>query len=899
MIAAAVVRHAAAVANNIRIKMIAGGDLMAEITPMMKQYFEIKKQYADTILLFRLGDFYEMFFDDAKLASRELELVLTGRDWGQEERAPMCGVPFHSADSYIARLVANGHKVAICEQTEDPALAKGLVSRNVVRVLTPGTVIESSMLEEGRNNYLACVYVNADKAGICFADVSTGSLHLTLLSSPGLLNKVINELGHYMPAEVICNNDVSLLKKLREFFSNRSSTVVEMLDESCFDFEKSSVAVLMQFKAESLDELGLADSTHAVSALGCVLNYLSEVQKSDLENMTNLDFYNDTQFMRLDVVARQNLELVETIRNREKKGSLLWVLDKTKTPMGKRLIRTWLEQPIINLTRIIKRHNAVSELLSNNVLRQDEMGFLSGVHDVERLMARVVYGTANARELVALASTIKCLPQIRNPLVSCKSALLSGVYIEIDILEDVQKTIEDAIVEEPPFIVREGGMIKEGFNTELDSLREISNNGKAYIASIQTKEQEKTGIKKLKIGYNRVFGYYIEIPNSFKDSAPEGYIRKQTLANCERYITQELKELESKVLGAQERIVKLEYELFEAVRKQVALQYSRIQKTAAALALLDTLCSLAQVAAANNYVCPEMSSGTEIQIRDGRHPVVELMLDGAPFVPNDTNLDCLNNRCAIITGPNMAGKSTYMRQVALITLMAQMGSFVPASMARIGIVDCIFTRIGASDDLSAGKSTFMVEMSEVASILEHATGNSLIIFDEIGRGTSTFDGMSIARAVLEYTADKKKLGSKTLFATHYHELTELENQVEGVKNYNIAVKKRGDEITFLRRIVRGGADGSYGIEVAKLAGIPHTVVNRAKIILKDLESAEINSSVRKNAPASNVLEETQVSFNANAGIDILAKIKDIDVNTLTPIEALTVLFELVKEAGSL
>ena len=872
---------------------------MAKITPMMKQYFEIKEQYADTILLFRLGDFYEMFFEDAKLASRELELVLTGRDWGQEERAPMCGVPFHSADSYIARLVANGHKVAICEQTEDPALAKGLVERDVVRVLTPGTVIESSMLDEGRNNYLACVYFNLDKAGVCFVDVSTGTLHLTQLSAPGLMMKIINELGHYRPSEIICNNDISLIKKIEEYMSSVKETVLETRDDEEFDYALCTKTVLEHFQVKNLDKLGLASFVESVCSVGSTLAYLREVQKSDLRNINGINFYNDAQFMRLDISARRNLELVETIRNREKKGSLLWVLDKTKTSMGKRLLRNWLEQPLLNLARITKRHNAVEELCVNSVARQDAMILLSSVHDLERLMARIVYGTANAKEIRALFATIKILPQIREPLELCKSEMLSDIFKDIDLLQDVETLIDSAIAEDPPFTIRDGGMIQDGYNAELDSLRSISDDGKVYIASIQTKEQERTGIKKLKIGYNRVFGYYIEIPNSFKGSVPDEYIRKQTLVNCERYITQELKDLESKVLGAQERIVKLEYELFDDVRKQIAGHYNRIQKTACALATLDTLCSLAQVAAANNYVCPDMSEGYEIEIKDGRHPVVELMLDAAPFVPNDTDLDCMDNRCAIITGPNMAGKSTYMRQVALIVLMAQIGSFVPASTAKIGIVDSIFTRIGASDDLSAGQSTFMVEMSEVALILKNATAGSLIIYDEIGRGTSTFDGMSIARAVLEYTADKKKLGAKTMFATHYHELTELEDQVQGVKNYNVAVKKRGDEITFLRRIVRGGADESYGVEVAKLAGVPNAVVSRAKVILKDLEDTDIKRSGTGNKRSFCEPEETQVSFRSKAANAVVDRLIKMDINTLTPIEAMGILYELAKEAESI
>lgn len=870
---------------------------MAELTPMMKQYFEIKQQYADTILMFRLGDFYEMFFDDAKLASRELELVLTGRDCGQEERAPMCGVPFHSADSYIARLVANGHKVAICEQTQDPALAKGLVTRDVVRVLTPGTVIEHNMLDEGRNNFLACVFYNLDKAGICFADVSTGAVHLTQLNAPEILVKITNELGHYMPSEILSNPDPAVTKAVQGFISSGATSTTETLPESRFVFEDCAAEVLRHYNAPSLDELGIENAAEAVCALGAALEYLRSVQKSDLENMRTIDFYNDAQYVKLDVSARRNLELVETLRGRDKKGSLLWVIDKTKTPMGKRLIRSWLEQPIMSISKITKRHNAVGELVENAPTRQDAMMLLGGIHDMERLMARIVYATANARELRAMAGAITVLPSLRATLDACRAVMLTDICADMDTLEDILALIERAVVEDPPFSVREGGMMRDGYNEELDSLREIANNGKGFIASVQVKEQERTGIKKLKIGYNRVFGYYIEIPNASKDLAPEDYIRKQTLANCERYITQELKELEAKVLGAQERIVRLEYELFDDVRKKIAAHYARIQKTANAVATLDTLCSFAQTAASYGYVCPQMTAGEEIDITDGRHPVVERVLDGAPFVPNDTTLDTDQNRCAIITGPNMAGKSTYMRQVALIILLAQIGSFVPATRAKLGIVDSIFTRIGASDDLAGGQSTFMVEMSEVASILKHATPKSLLIFDEIGRGTSTFDGMSIARAVLEYVADKKKLGAKTMFATHYHELTELETHIDGVKNYNIAVKKRGDDITFLRRIIRGGADGSYGIEVAKLAGIPDAVVNRAKVILMEHEATDMERPAKVTAAREAPQTEVQVSFAATAGNAMVDKLKAIDVNTLTPIEAMSVLYELVKEAG--
>ncbi len=869
---------------------------MAEMTPMMKQYLEIKKNYQDTILMFRLGDFYEMFFEDAKTASRELELVLTGRDCGQEERAPMCGVPFHSVDSYIARLVSRGYKVAICEQTEDPATAKGIVKRDVIRILTPGTVIESSMLDESKNNFLCTVWLNGTSAGVCFADVSTGKVSLTQIDEKKPENKIVNEIGRYMPTEIRYNPEVAKCDKIRDFISNRVECTADEIDPSALSGELCRKIITDHF-GKSLTQLGIEESEEAVFALSATIDYLTQVQKSGLDNIREIDFYSDSQFMKLDFSSRRNLELTETMRNRERRGTLLWVLDKTKTAMGKRLIRSWIEQPLLNLAKISRRHNAVSELCSDSMLLAREIENVANVSDMERLMARIVYETANAKELRSLLATIRLLPDIKNCLADCKSALLSEVYENIDLLEDIAELIDTAIDEEPPFTVREGGMIRDGFNEELDSLRDIVTNGKGYIAAVQQTEQEKTGIKKLKIGYNRVFGYYIEIPNSFKELVPEEYIRKQTLANCERYITSELKDLESKVLGAQERIVKLEYEIFVQVRNRVADELYRIQKTARAVATIDALCSFANVALKNNYTCPVMTDSHEIIIKDGRHPVVEKMVKDTLFVPNDTELDCRENRCAIITGPNMAGKSTYMRQVALIVLMAQCGSFVPASSAQIGVVDSIFTRVGASDDLASGQSTFMVEMSEVANILTNATANSLLIFDEIGRGTSTFDGMSIARAVLEYSADSKKLGAKTLFATHYHELTELEGEIEGAKNYNIAVKKRGDDITFLRRIVRGGADGSYGIEVAKLAGVPNSVVTRAKAILKELEEKGVVTVIRtESAPQE---EQFQLSFGSNAGEEIVDKLKAIDVNTLTPIEALQKLYELKQDADKI
>ncbi len=861
---------------------------------MMKQYFQIKENYPDTILMFRLGDFYEMFFEDAKKASAELELVLTGRDCGQEERAPMCGVPFHSADTYIARLVAKGYKVAICEQLEDPALAKGIVKRDVTRVLTPGTVIESTMLDEGKNNFLACICALKNCVGICFADISTGSVHATQFERKNSQKKIINELGRFCPSEIIINSEVLELTQVTDFVRTRLRSSCDLLDDSSFDLSKASATLLKHFRVSSLSDLSLNDSDGAVSAIGASMNYLKEVQKSELENIKSIDYYGESSFMRLDVSTLRNLEITETMRNREKRGSLLWVLDKTKTSMGKRMLRSWLEQPLLSIAKISKRHNAVEEFVDNPSLRDDIIESLTGCQDIERLITRIAYSTANARELKGLSSTLSRLPAVKEQIKNCKSNMLCELQTEILPLEELTEIIDRAIVEDPPFSVREGGMIKDGFNEELDQLRDIVNNGKGYIADIQLREQERTGIKKLKIGYNRVFGYYIEVSNSFKELVPDDYIRKQTLTNCERFITQELKDLESKVLGAQDRIVKLEYEIFDSVRKKAAEHLFEIQKTAAAVAALDVICSYARVASENNYCCPVMNAGDRVVITDGRHPVVEKVID-FPFVPNDTTLDCADNRCAIITGPNMAGKSTFMRQVALICLMAQAGSFVPATAAELCVVDGIFTRIGASDDLASGSSTFMVEMNEVADILKTATSKSLIIFDEIGRGTSTFDGMSIARAVLEYSADKRKLGAKTLFATHYHELTELENSVSGVNNYNIAVKKRGDDITFLRRIVSGCADGSYGIEVAKLAGVPNSVVERAKVVLKELEGEGLKAPVRYS---ESVESEMQISFGSSNANDIVEKLKNIDVNTLTPIEAMSVLYDLTKQANN-
>lgn len=866
---------------------------MAEYTPMMMQYFKIKENYRDAILFYRLGDFYEMFFDDAKTASRELELVLTGRDCGQEERAPMCGVPFHAAETYIARLVAKGYKVAVCEQTEDPSQAKGIVTRDVIRIVTPATVTESIMLDESKNNYLACIYLKDDTAGLSFCDVSTGELFVSQVSGFGVQEKIINEMARFSPTELIANEAVAENKTLRTYISRKTDILATVKNEDAFS-EYDCREIVEKHFSKKLSELSLDDKENGVKALAGVLSYLFDTQKNSLANITEVKIYNEEKYLSLGAVTRRNLELTETEKRREKRGSLLWVLDKTKTAMGKRMLRSWVEQPLINISGIVSRHNAVEELYNFNQIRTEITDALSSVNDLERITTRIVYGSANAKELRSLEQTVRVVPVVKGLIEKTSSAVLRDIYNCLDPLTDICELIDKSIVDEPPFSVREGGMIKDGYHLELDELRGILNGGKDYLARIEQSEQQKTGIKKLKIGYNRVFGYYIEVLNSFKDYVPDYYIRKQTLTNCERYITPELKELEAKVLGAQERITKLEYELFCEVRNTVADAQFRLRKTASAIATLDALCSLAFVAQNNGYVRPEMNLSDVIDIKDGRHPVVEKFLDGAPFVPNDTLLDSGENATAIITGPNMAGKSTYMRQTAIIVLMAQMGSFVPAKSASIGIVDSIFTRVGASDDLVGGQSTFMTEMSEVASILANATSKSLIILDEIGRGTSTYDGMSIARAVLEYVTDKKKIGAKTLFATHYHELTELEGTLNGVKNYNTSVKKRGDDITFLRRIVRGAADGSYGIEVAKLSGVPQSVVNRAKVILKELEE----SGVVTKAPASSVKAQTddmlQLQMFSGANDEIAEELRNLDVNTLTPIEALQKLYELKK-----
>lgn len=860
---------------------------MAELSPMMKQYFQIKEANKDCILFYRLGDFYEMFFEDAKIASRELELVLTGRDCGQDERAPMCGVPFHSCEGYIAKLVSKGYKVAICEQVEDPKTAKGIVKREIIRVITPGTVMEQSMLDEGRNNYISCIYSVNRIIGICFCDISTGELYATEISGSDSLNNLANQLTSYSPKEILIGGDVVKIRSLPSFIKNKLSAGVELIEDEKFDLVLCDNTVKQQFGSEAE---ALKGKNVLVSAVGALINYLKETQMSGLERISHIDVYAESQYMKLDFNTQRNLELTQTMLTKEKRGSLLWVIDKTKTAMGKRLLRSWLEHPLMNISTINNRQSAVEELFNDTVLRLELSEQLSGILDIERLMTRVVYGSANARDLRAICTAVSVLPEIFSKISDCKSSHMRLIRKNMDLLEDIHTLIDNAIVEDPPFTVREGGMIKPGYNPELDSVSNDMNNSKDILARIENEEREKTGIPKLRVGYNKVFGYYIEVTNSYKSQVPDSYIRKQTLTNCERYITQELKDLESRILGARDRAVAMEYSIFETIRDTVADNLERIQNTAKAIAALDVLTSLANVASDHRYVRPNVNQGSIISIKESRHPVVEKVLSDSSFVPNDVYLDSKGIRAAIITGPNMAGKSTYMRQVALIVLLAQIGSFVPATSADIGIVDSIFTRVGASDDLASGQSTFMVEMSEVANIIKNATSRSLLILDEIGRGTSTFDGMSIARAVLEYCADRKKLGAKTLFATHYHELTVMERQLDGVKNYSIAVKKRGDDITFLRRIIPGGADDSYGIEVAKLAGVPSAVIKRAKEILSGLEQGK----EEPKAPVKADGGESQLSLLSVPQSPVIEKLRKVDLNTLTPIEAMNLLFELKK-----
>ena len=866
------------------------------MTPMMEQYFQVKDQYKDYLLFYRLGDFYEMFFDDAIIASRELELTLTGRDCGEAERAPMCGVPFHSSEGYIGRLIEKGYKVAICEQTEDPAQAKGLVKREVVRVITPGTLIETNLLSEHKNNYLCALYMGEFEYGVCFADISTAQVYATTFDGNNMDARLRNELGTYAPREVLCNLKRANMGEIGEFITSQKGMMLTDGQGARFDVAASRGLVQNQFGEQLRGEV--LENKALVLAVGAVLSYLLDTEKSDISYIKELNVYSDGQYLEMDINTRRNLELTESMRTKEKKGSLLWVLDKTQTAPGARMLRKWVEQPLLNTSAIVRRQGAVEELCGSFMLREELTEALSHVLDLERLITRIVYGSANGKDLRAVSNTAAVLPEVRELLSGCKCEELRRICEELDPLTDVCEVITKAIKEDPPFSLREGGIIADGYSKDVDYLRSVMNDGKGWLDRLAEEEREKTGIKTLKINYNKVFGYYIEVTKSLIGQVPDRYIRKQTLSGCERYITQELKDLEGTILGAADKICALEYELFQEVRNFVSEQSARIQKTAALLAEVDVYLSLATVASKNRYVRPEIDQSDVIEIKDGRHPVVEQFVKDTYFVPNDVYLDTAANRLMLITGPNMAGKSTYMRQVALITVMAQIGSFVPAAEARVGVVDKVFTRVGASDDLASGQSTFMLEMNEVSYILKNATRKSLIIYDEVGRGTSTFDGMSIARAIVEYT-NSRKIGAKTLFATHYHELTSMEEDFEGVVNYNIAAKKRGDSITFLRKIVRGSTDDSYGIEVAKLAGLPNEVIKRAREILASVEatSKAISDSVeggigKKKRPEEK--DETLISFDDCINEQIIAELKGVDLNTLSPFECMSFLFDLKK-----
>ena len=858
-----------------------------ELTPMQKQYNLIKEKNPDSLLFFRLGDFYEMFNEDAIIASRELDLTLTTRDRNKpkEEQTPMCGVPFHSADGYIARLLAKGYKVSVCEQTSDPASAKGLVEREITRIVSPGTVTESTMLDEGKNNYIACIIGSEKQIGAAFCDVSTGSFYATVCAD---VHAASSELGRFSPSEVIRGGENVKDPVLQDTLFRRMNCYVNEATAEQMDYQQAKALLENHFDAP-LTALGLAGSDEATISCGCLLQYLLTMQKNDLKHIRNIEYYSSGKFMELDMDARRNLELTETLRSKEKKGSLLWVLDKTKTSMGGRLLRSWMEKPLLDPVQIERRLSAVEELVNAAICRGELQEVLRSVTDMERVMARIVTGGANGRDLQALAQGIRCLPGVKNQLATLECPTLQKLAEKIDLLTDCADRIEWILVDEPPLSVREGNLLRPGASEEADRLRDIMNGGESTILAIEAQEREKTGIRTLKVRYNRVFGYYIEVSNSFANQVPEHYIRKQTLVNNERFITPELKALEDEILNAKERLMALEYKIFTELREYVAQQASRVLTTAAAVAEVDSLCSLAAVAAQRGYCRPEINMGNEIHIVDGRHPVVEQMLSDSLFVPNDTHLGAADNQLSIITGPNMAGKSTYMRQVALIVLMAQMGSFVPARSAKLGLVDRVFTRIGASDDLASGQSTFMVEMAEVASILKYATSHSLLILDEIGRGTSTYDGMAIARAVLEYAASPRQLGAKTLFATHYHELSAIENELPNVKNYNIAVKKRGDQMIFLRKIVPGATDDSYGVEVAKLAGLPASVINRARQILQQLETDGLPVPVRAEE-----VPDDQISMLDLTDKQLRNALEAINVETLTPIEAMNELYKLKK-----
>ena len=869
---------------------------MAEYSPMMRHYLATKEEYKDCILFYRLGDFYEMFFDDAITTSRELELTLTGKDCGQEERAPMCGIPFHAAEVYISRLIGKGYKVAICEQVEDPKQAKGIVKREVIRVVTPGTVIESNMLDEKKNNYIMSIYKNGLYFGMAVCDISTGDFFATQIKETNNFAVLLDEISRYTPAEIVVNemlfNTSEEVNKIKERFECYLSRLENNVFETDYDTAFNNFSIYSDEKElNDIEEKKLA-----LIASNGLINYLNDTQKIKLEHINKINIYNTTRYMALDINTRRNLELTEKMRDKSKKGTLLWVLDKTSTSMGGRQLRRWINDPLISVTEINDRLDSVKELKDNLILKGDLVDSLKRVYDIERLIGKISYGNANARDMISLKNSIGKLPNIKEILSQTNSKMLKNLYEELDELKDIFELIDKAIIEEPPITIKEGGIIKLGYNSEIDEYKEATINGKKWIVELEAKEKEKTGIKNLKVGYNKVFGYFLEVTKSYLSQVPDYYIRKQTLTNAERYITEDLKSLEDKTLGAQDKLIDLEYKVFQDIRAKIAMQIQRIQLAASVVSTLDVLCSFATVALDLNYNMPIVDNSGEINIKDGRHPVIEKMLPSGEFIENDTYLNKEADRLSIITGPNMAGKSTYMRQVALITLMAQIGSFVPASYAKIGVVDKIFTRVGASDDLSMGQSTFMVEMMEVANILKEATNNSLVILDEIGRGTSTYDGLSIAWAVAEYIADKEKCGAKTLFATHYHELTELENRLEGVKNYSIAVKEKGEDVIFLRKIIKGGTDESYGIHVAKLAGVPKDVLKSANEILKGLERKSILVNKAKEKEDKNKVAGQLDMYNYKLA-DIAHELDKININELTPVDALNILVKL-KESAS-
>lgn len=870
---------------------------MAEYSPMMQHYLDTKSKYKDCILFYRLGDFYEMFFEDAVNVSRELELTLTGKDCGQEERAPMCGIPYHAAETYISRLISKGYKVAICEQLEDPKQAKGIVKRDVIRVVTPGTVIEANLLEDKKNNYIMSIYKNGIYFGVTACDITTGDFRTTEIKETNNFAALLDEISKYSPAEIVVNTMLYDCKEEIDKIKERFEVYITRLDEK--EFTDNYEALSVKYKIVDDEEKNVEDISKymlSVAATNALITYLLDTQKNNLEHINKLIVYSITKYMALDINARRNLEITEKLRDKSKKGTLLWVLDKTATSMGGRLLRRWLNNPLIDVNQINKRLDAVAELKDNIILRGDLTDALKKVYDIERLAGKISYGSANGRDLISLKSSAKQLPEIKKILSQTKSSMLAEIYSELDTLDDIYELIDKTIVDDPPISVKEGGLIKLGYDEEIDKLKTATTDGKNWIIQLEADEREKTGIKGLKVGFNKVFGYYIEVTKSNISLVPDRYIRKQTLTNGERYITEELKNLENQILGAEEKVINLEYNVFAEVREKIEAQIERVQKSAGIVAMLDGLCSLATVAEDQNYVRPEVDGSGVIDIKDGRHPVIEKILPSGSFVQNDTYLDKNDNRLSIITGPNMAGKSTYMRQVALITLMAQIGSFVPASYARIGVVDKIFTRVGASDDLSMGQSTFMVEMMEVAQILKEATGNSLVILDEIGRGTSTYDGLSIAWAVAEYISNKEKCGAKTLFATHYHELTDLENKLEGVKNYSIAVKEKGEDIIFLRKIVKGGTDESYGVHVAKLAGVPQVVTKRANEILKSIERKNVLNNKKIEKQEKGVADGQLTMYNYKLA-EIAHELDKIDVNELTPIDALNTLVKIKEKMG--